>query len=82
MLRTPVGCGLWLHSRRWPINRAAGVQVCAALNILRMQGKLLLLLYYEAVALVGDGRGVLGKFLSNFNKFNTSASAATVQLLS
>ena len=73
---------MWLNGRRWAINRTAGVEICTALDILRVEGQLLLFLCYEAVALVCDGRCVLGKFLSDFNKFNTSASAAAVQLLS
>jgi len=55
LLCTPVGGGLWLHGRRWAINRASGVQIRTALNILRVEGQLLLLLRYEAVPLVGDG---------------------------
>ena len=46
---------MWLNGRRWAINRTAGVEICTALDILRVEGQLLLFLCYEAVALVCDG---------------------------
>ena len=55
MLCTPIGSGLWLYGRRWAINRATSVQIRTALDVLRVEGQLLLLLRYEAVAFVGDG---------------------------
>ena len=57
------------------------MKIGTALGVLSLKSQCILLLffYYEAItSLVSDGWSVLGKFLSDFNKFNPSTSATAV----
>lgn len=57
------------------------MKIGTALGVLSLKSQciLLLIFYYEAItSLVSDGWSVLGKFLSDFNKFNPSTSATAV----